>query len=124
MEWRKPMVARTTAFCVVLVAGCASTSRTVQDETLTSSARSPGLFMGHSVDGDVVIAATHYSAMGGLATTAEELGLPARKGTNSEMLSHGELLTGPHVPRWICRYADDVRETRRQTAEWLDQPRI
>jgi hypothetical protein len=120
------MLARTTAFCVVLVAGCAGTSRnvqTVQREDLTGSARS-NLFVGHSTNGDLVVAANHYDAMGGLATTAEELGIPARKGSNGEMLCQREMLTGTHVPRWICRYEEDVRATRQATVDWMDQPRV
>jgi len=118
------MLARTTALCVVLVAGCAGANRNVPIEVLDSSSHSPGLFMGHSQSGAVVVAATHYNAMVGLATTADELGLPARKGNNGEMLCQREMLTGTHVPRWICRYEQDVRETRQATADWLDQPRV
>ena len=118
------MLARTTAFCVVLVAGCASTSRnvqTVQKEELAGSARS-NLFVGHSTNGDIVVAANHYDAMGGLATTAEELGMPARKGSNGQMLCQREMLTGTHVPQWICRYEEDVQATRQATMDWLQQP--
>ena len=61
---------------------------------------------------------------GGLATTAEELGMPARKGSNGQMLCQREMLTGTHVPRWICRYQDDIRRERELTRDWLDQPRL
>ena len=39
------------------------------------STSSSGLYVGHSTSGDVVLAASHYDAMAGLATTAGELGL-------------------------------------------------
>jgi hypothetical protein len=116
------MLARTTALCVVLVAGCASTSRTVQNDDLAGSARSPGLYIGHSTNGDVVVAASHYDAMAGLATTSDELGLPARKGSgNEEMKCQREVLTGTHVPQWICRYDKDMRLTREATVDFLQQ---
>ena len=118
------MSARATAFCVVLVAGCASTSRSVQNVDLMDSARTPGLFMGHSVSGDVVIAATHYDAMVGLATTADELGLPMRKGSSGEMLCAREMLTGSHLPTWTCRYREDMEQSRRAARDWLDQPNL
>jgi hypothetical protein len=121
------MLARTIAFCVVLVAGCASTSRSLQvqnDVDLMDSARTPGLFMGHSVQGDLVVAASHYDAMAGLATTADELGLPMRKGTSGEMLCQREMLTGSHLPTWTCRYKEDIEQQRRLARDWLDQPNL
>jgi hypothetical protein len=121
------MLARTTAFCVVLVAGCASTSRNVQslqDVDLMDSARTPGLFMGHSSSGDIVVAATHYDAMVGLATTADELGLPMRKGSSGEMLCQREMLTGTHLPTWTCRYKEDIEQQRRAARDWLDRPEM
>jgi hypothetical protein len=121
------MSARATAFCVVLVAGCASTSRNVQqlsDLDLMDSARTPGLFMGHSTSGDIVIAATHYDAMVGLATTADELGLPMRKGSSGEMLCQREMLTGSHLPTWTCRYQEDIAQARRIARDWLDLPNL
>lgn len=119
------MLARTIAFCVVLVAGCASTSRTLQvqnDVDLMDSARTPGLFIGHSVQGDLVVAATHYDAMVGRATTADELGLPLRKGSSNEMFCQREMLTGSHLPLWTCRYKEDIEQQRRIARDWLDQP--
>jgi hypothetical protein len=123
------MLARATAFCVVLVAGCASTSRSVQQQQLSDidlmdSARTPGLFMGHSMQGDLVVAATHYDAMVGLATTADELGLPMRKGSSGAMLCQREMLTGTHLPQWTCRYKEDIDQARRIARDWLDQPNL
>ncbi|TMB02122.1 MAG: hypothetical protein E6J64_17710 [Deltaproteobacteria bacterium] len=118
------MLARTTALCVVLVAGCAGANRNVPTEDLASSDRSPGLYMGHSQSGALVVAATHYDAMTGLATTADELGLASRKGSNGEMLCQREVLTGSHVPSWTCRYVEDINETRRRTHDCLDQPQL
>jgi len=121
------MLPRATAFCVVLVAACASTSRNVQqfsDIDLMDSARTPGLFMGHSTTGDLVVSATHYDAMVGLATTADELGLPMRKGSSGQMLCQREMLTGSHLPQWTCRYKEDIEQQRRVARDWLDQPNL
>ena len=121
------MLAKATAFCVVLAAGCASTSRSVQqlsDVDLMGSARTPGLFVGHSTSGDLVVAATHYDAMVGLATTADELGLPTRNGSSGEMLCQREMLTGSHLPLWTCRYKEDIEQARRIARDWLDQPNL
>ena len=103
------MLPRATAFCVVLVAACASTSRSVQqfsDIDLMDSARTPGLFMGHSTTGDLVVSATHYDAMVGLATTADELGLPMRKGSSGQMLCQRDGLAQVGF-RQVCPVQDD-----------------
>jgi len=115
------MVARISALCVV-VAGCAGSQRETQIDNLRMVNNAPGLFVGHSVEGDVVIAATHYDAMTGLATTDEQLGLKARKSSDGQMLCQREMLTGTHVPLWTCRYVEEMAEIRRQTQDWLSQP--
>jgi hypothetical protein len=118
------MLARTTALCVVLVAGCVGANRNVRTDDLESSTYSPGLFMGHSQGGALVVAATHYDAMTGLATTADEMGLAAREGSNGEMLCQREMLTGTHLPSWTCRYVEDTQEIRSRTHDWLDRPQV
>jgi hypothetical protein len=80
--------------------------------------------MGHSAGGDLVVAATHYDAMVGLATTADEMGLPMRKGSNGEMLCQREMLTGSHLPTWTCRYKEDIDQARRIARDWLDTPNL
>src|SRR5439155_17665620 len=84
------MVARFSALCVV-VAGCAGSHREAQIDTLRMVRNAPGLFVGHSVEGDVVVAATHYDAMTGFATTDEHLGLKARRSSDGQMLCQREM---------------------------------
>jgi len=100
---------------VILLPACAGTSRNTRQIELSSLEGSPGLYLGHSVDGEVVVAATHYDAMGGLATTDVELGLPARKNGSGKMLCARQTVTGTHIPQWICRYHEDVEAERHAT---------
>ena len=71
-----------------------------------------------------MLAASHYDAMTGLATTDQDLGLAARKAGDGEMLCQREMPTGTHVPRWTCRYARDMERTRQQAHDWLDRPQL
>ncbi len=117
------MFPRTAALFVLIVAGCAGSQRKAQLNAMTRS--DTGLYMGHSTNGDVVLAASHYDAMVGLATTDRELGLPERQGgSDGQMLCAQEILTGTHVPRWICRYEQDARYARQQARDWLDRPEL
>jgi hypothetical protein len=81
--------------------------------------RSRPLYVGHSDKGDIVVAATHYDAMSGLAVTAADIG---RKG-NAKMICDREMLTGSHMPTWVCRYQKDMEDERSATQDWLDKPR-
>ncbi|TMA21448.1 MAG: hypothetical protein E6J84_00570 [Deltaproteobacteria bacterium] len=117
------MIARISALCVV-VAGCAGSHRETQLDTLRTLDGPSGLFVGHSVQGDVVVAATHYDAMTGLATTDQELGLRVRKGGDGQMLCQRETPTGSHLPLWTCRYVAETDELRRQTQDWLSRPQF
>jgi hypothetical protein len=116
------MLARIAALSAVLVAGCAGSQRNAQVDTLSRS--NTGLFVGHSTQGDVVLAASHYDAMTGLATTDQDLGLSARKNGEGQMLCQREMPTGTHVPRWACRYEDDIRDQRQAARDWLDRPHL
>jgi hypothetical protein len=86
------------------------------------------LFVGHGLHGEVVVAASHYDAMNGLAVAESELGLSS--GRDDKMLfCLREVPTGTHVPRWICRYQNAValerEQTRNQMVEaqlWISQP--
>jgi hypothetical protein len=118
------MIARISALCVVVVAGCAGSQREAQIDNLRMTSGPSGLFVGHSVQGDTVVAASHYDAMTGLATTDEELGLRARKGSDGQMLCQREMPTGTHVPLWTCRYVAESDEVRRQTQDWLSRPQF
>jgi hypothetical protein len=117
------MLSRTAGLgLVLLMSACAGTTK--NKVLVLESPRSPGLFLGHSVDGDVVVASTHYLAMSGLATTDTELGLPARQSGSGEMLCRREMLTGTHVPRWICRYQEDIDADRERLHSDLASPRF
>jgi hypothetical protein len=116
------MLARTAALFVIIIAGCAGPQRKVQLDSMTRSGT--GLFVGHSTHGDVVLAANHYDAMTGLATTDEDLGLAARKTGDGQMLCSRETPTGTNVPRWSCRYEQDIRDSRQVARDFLDQPRL
>jgi len=116
------MLARIAALSVVLVAGCAGSQRNAQMDSLSRS--SNGLFVGHSTHGDVVLAASHYDAMTGLATTEADLGLKARQSGEGMMLCQREMPTGTHVPRWTCRYEDEIRDQRQAARDWLDRPKL
>jgi len=73
---------------------------------LTRKGGDHGLFVGHTSTGVVVVAATHYNAMNGLAVMAGDI-----EGTDvddgSSMLCRREQVTGSHYPQWICRYKED-----------------
>jgi hypothetical protein len=108
---------------VFLVSACAGANKNTRYQ-VESRANSPGLFVGHSESGDVVVASTHYLAMSGLATTDTDLGLPARKGGSGEMQCRREMLTGTHVPHWVCRYQEDVDAGREHLRTLLEAPRL
>jgi hypothetical protein len=125
----------------VLASGCAGVNRSAPMESrammgapetgvltpdgeLTQAASSPRLFVGHSDTGQVVLAASHYEAMGGMAVQDTDLGLPASKNTSGKMLCDREMLTGTHVPRWVCRYQDEVDKNRAETQASLQGPRL
>ena len=116
------MYVRTAALFVIVAAGCAGPQKTAQVDSLTRS--NTGLYVGHSTDGEVVLAANHYDAMAGLATTADELGIPSGSRDDKAMLCTREMPTGTHVPHWICRYQKDVIASRMATRDWLDTPRL
>ena len=78
------------------------------------------LYVGHSNNGDVVVAANHYDAMQGVAVTAAELG---GKG-DDQMFCAREKITGTNVAKWICRPQSEIDEARQQTQDWLDTPRV
>ena len=108
------MLARAAAVVAIVLVGCVG-SRSRPDDS--------GLYVGHSTNGEVVVAATHYDAMAGLATTADELGIKSTD-KDQRMICQREMPTGTHVPRWICRYQQDILRERQLTRDWLDQPRL
>ncbi len=64
------------------------------------------LFVGHTNNGMVVVAANHANAMNGLAVMSQDI-----EGTDvddgSILLCRREVITGSHYPQWICRYKED-----------------
>lgn len=109
--------------CAVLSA-CAAHRNVSSSSTLILREKSPGLFVGHSQDGQVVIAASHYDAMNGLAVEDTDLGLPSRKDTSGAMICRREMPTGTHVPHWMCRYTDDLAHERQLTLNLLQAPAL
>jgi hypothetical protein len=123
------MVFRNVALWIVLLAGCAGAHQkaAINDMALKENMalkESRGLYIGHSQYGTLVVAATHYDAMNGLATSSSELGLPERKHASNDMLCRREVITGSHIPHWICRYQEEVRKDREVLQDWLNQPRM
>jgi hypothetical protein len=76
------------------------------------------LYVGRSVNGEIVIAASHADAMHGLAVTVPEDAKP-----DSLLLCRREMQTGTHVPLWICRYPTQVEQERMATQQWMVSPK-
>ncbi len=106
----------------VLLSACAATHKYSATPTLVLREKSPGLFVGHTDEGEVVVAASHYDAMNGLAVMDTDLGLQPRNDASGAMLCRREVPTGSHVPHWMCRYEDDVAHERQLTLNTLQQP--
>lgn len=98
---------------------CYSNNAAVKAKLVQKGEASHPLYVGTSADGELVVAATHYDAMSGLAVTADEVGQKIKEG----MTCRREMLTGTHVPAWFCRYNKDVAAEREATQDWLDKPR-
>jgi len=109
----------------VLLSACASSraSSTAarNGTTIELTEKGHGLFVGHTDSGEVVVSASHYNAMNGLAVLDTDLGVPA-KDSNGMMLCQREVITGTHFPRWVCRYQSIVEQERQITQLGLDMP--
>jgi hypothetical protein len=105
------------ALCFSLTA-CSSNRPALKTSLAQRGSTQHPLFVGTSVDGDTVVAATHYDAVNGLAVTADEIGLA----TNDGMTCIREMPTGTHVPMWICRFDKDRAARREQLRNALDKP--
>jgi hypothetical protein len=117
------MIRRSAELVLLLVlTACAAHREARSTEQIVLREKSPGLFVGHSQSGDVVVAASHYAAMHGLAVADVDLGLPARNGGGGAMVCNREMVTGSHVPKWYCRYAEDSEATRLATRNALAFP--
>lgn len=83
----------------------------------------PRLYIGHGTRGEVVVAASHYDAMNGLAVEASDLGLASfREG--GQVFCLREVPTGTHLARWICRYQDAIERNRALTQNDMAEARI
>ena len=116
------MTAR-AAIPALLLMGCAAQYARVPKSQLVLMEKSPGLFVGHTDEGEVVVAASHYDAMNGVAVMDTDLGLQKRNDvTSGAMICRREVPTGSHVPHWMCRYTDDLAHERQLTLNTLQQP--
>ncbi len=117
------MPSKTVALLAVLLVACAGAQRNGITD-LHELKDSPGVYLGHSQTGTVVMATSHFAAMNGVAVSSSELGVPGGKGQGNDMLCTREVPTGTHVPHYVCRYSKDVAEGRLQLRDWFDQPRL
>ena len=117
------MPTRTATLALFAVLSACAAHRS-SGSTLVLREKSPGLFVGHSEDGEVVIASTHYDAMNGLAVIDSDLGIDSRRGGDGAMVCKREMPTGTHVPHWMCRYVDDLAHERQLVLNTLQQPAL
>jgi len=103
--------------------GCATTAGEQQSlhNLRTEDPKHP-VFVGYTNSGEAVMATNHADAMRGFAVAAADVGAPSLDGDNL-LICKKEMLTGTHVPNWICRYPTEVERQRMQTQNWLDQPK-
>ena len=71
---------------------------------------------------DVVVAASHFDAMSGVAVAASDVGQKGQK-DEEKLVCGREMLTGTQVATWICRYPKEIEAERRQSQEYLEQSR-
>jgi phosphoglucomutase len=112
---------RTTIICA-LVLGCATPARQSL-ERLRSEDPSHPVYVGHSEDGQVVMATTHADAMHGLAVSATELGVAKDTNGDDKLICQKEMLTGSHYPTWTCRYPTEIQKQRNAVRNFFDQPK-
>jgi len=106
------MFPRMVGGCLLIMTfACAAPNRNAVPADFDRVERTPGLFVGHTEYGETVVAATHYDAMVGLATTDADLGLPTRGN-----------MTG--LMRWVCRYEDETQASRERLQNYLVAPRL
>lgn len=116
------MTPKLALLSALLSVACAAHTRAAATNKVVMFEKSPGMFVGHTDDGEVVVAASHYDAMNGLAVMDTDLGLEKRKDGDGAMLCRREVPTGSHVPHWMCRYVDDVERERQLTLNELQRP--
>ena len=118
------MLPKTALLALFVVSSACAAHRNASKGPLVLREKSPGLFVGHTDDGQVVIAASHYDAMNGVALVDTDLDLPANRSGSGAMICRREMPTGTHVPHWMCRYTDDIEHERQVTLNILQQPML
>jgi hypothetical protein len=107
---------------LVLVSGCAANrASSTRGQGIELTEKGHGLFVGHTDNGDVVVAATHYNAMNGLAVLDTDLGVPAAQ-SSGMMLCQRRVVTGSHMPHWLCMYQEDLDREREHNMDDLLSP--
>jgi hypothetical protein len=107
---------------VFLISACATPRLDGTSSGMTRATSQHRLYVGHSSSGEIVLAASHYDAMNGLAVTQADLGLPTT--ADGEMLCARELPTGSHVPHWICRSKAAIEAQKEQNRNDFDEARL
>ena len=79
---------------------------------------SPGLVVGRSDSGQLLLAATHYDAMNGQALAEDDSGVACSQGA---LLCKRETLTGTHFPSWICRCEQESAMDAQRTRDMVRQ---
>lgn len=115
------MVRSAGLMLVVFLSACAGNRAQTRPDSIELTEKGHGLFVGHTDNGDVVVAATHYNAMNGLAVLDTDLGVPA-KDSAGLMFCQRMVVTGTHLPHWICRYQDAIDRERAASQNDLNAP--
>jgi hypothetical protein len=118
------MVRTAVAGLLVLLTGCAGNryvSSSAQAAPIELTEKGNGIFVGHTDAGEVVIAASHYNAMNGLAVLDTDLGVSAKE-SQGLMLCAREVTVGTHLPHWVCRYQKDMDRNRNETQMAMGYP--
>lgn len=113
------MKIRCVALMLLACTACYSNNAAVKAKLLPRGDEARPLYVGTSINGDIVVAATHYDAMSGLAVAADDVGQMTKDG----MTCSREMVTGTHVPAWFCRYDKDALQERMATQNYLSRPR-
>jgi hypothetical protein len=105
---------------LVLLSACASTTAAAPQRAILLSEKGHGLFVGHTDNGEVIVASSHYDAVRGIAVEDTDLGVPKAK-SEGTLLCAREVPTGSHVPHWMCRYMNQVSSDRTMAQTMLEQ---
>ncbi|HZX94749.1 MAG TPA: hypothetical protein VFE90_09555 [Myxococcales bacterium] len=90
----------------ILVSFLFACTHTNKSNALQRKGGDRALFVGHTPDGQMVVAAHHYDAMNGLAITSDEIDATSTE-DGTLLTCRREVVTGSHYPQWFCRYKED-----------------